>query len=84
MARSSDEHVYVERFGALDRGTGYLTVFNDGPQRRTVTLTCDGVKTAQSRELLNGQTVAWHDGRTTLSLEAEDVAVLSLLAPGGD
>ena len=83
-ARSSDEHVYVERFGALDRNAGYLTVFNDSPRRRTVTLTCDDVKTAQGRELLNGQNVAWRDGRTMLSLEAEDVAVLSLLTPEGN
>ena len=34
LARSSDERVYVERFG-----TRYLTVFNDSPDRRTVTIT---------------------------------------------
>ena len=36
-ARSSDEQVYVERFG--DR---YLTVFNDSPERRTATITLEG------------------------------------------
>jgi hypothetical protein len=75
QARSSDEHVYVERFGAADRGR-FWTVFNDSPERRTVTMTREDGQTAQGRELLRGQTVAWREGRTTLTLEAEDVAVV--------
>jgi hypothetical protein len=78
-ARSSDEHVYVERFGAADRG-GYLTVFNDSPQRRTVAITCEDVKTATGRELVGGRSVAWREGRATLSLEAEDVAMIEMPA----
>ncbi len=76
QARSSDEHVYVERFGAADRGSRYLTVFNDSPQRRTVTITREDGGGSQYRELLSGRTVTWHDGRTTLSLAADDVAVI--------
>ena len=82
-ARCDDEHVYVERFGAADRGGRYLTVFNDSPERRTVTVACEDAAAAPGRELLRGQTVAWRDGRTTLSLEAEDVAVIELPAAAG-
>jgi hypothetical protein len=82
-ARCDDEHVYVERFGAADRGGCYLTVFNDSPERRTVTVACEDAAAAPGRELLRGQTVAWRDGRTTLSLEGEDVAVIELPAAAG-
>jgi hypothetical protein len=73
LARSSDEHVYVERFG-----TRYLTVFNDSPQPRTATIRLEGKAPESSRELLSGQTAAWRDGTTTLTLAGEDVAVLEL------
>ncbi len=76
QARSSDEHVYVERFGAADRGSRYLTVFNDSPRRRTVTITEEDGGGSPCRELLSGGAVTWRDGRTTLSLAAEDVAVI--------
>jgi hypothetical protein len=70
-ARSDDERVYVERFG--DR---YFTVFNDSPQRRTVTITREGRTPEPGRELLSGRAVEWRDGQTSLSLDGEDVAVI--------
>jgi hypothetical protein len=76
LARSSDERVYVERFG--DKGMRYLTVFNDSPERRSVTITLEAPAPASSRELVRGQSVAWEDGKATLSLDGEDVAVLEL------
>ena len=72
-AHCSDEHVYVERFGKR-----YLTVLNDSPNRRTVTIRLEGEAPASSRELLGGRTVSWHEGKTTLTLDAEDVAVIQL------
>jgi len=72
LARSSDPRVYVERFG-----TRYLTVFNDSPERRTVTITYEGKAPESSRELLSGRTIAWQDGKATLTLAGEDVAVLA-------
>ena len=76
LARSDDEHVYVERFG--DR---YLTVFNDSPERRTATvrLELEGDLPASSSELVTGQSISWRDGKTTLTLEAEDVALVDLV-----
>lgn len=73
LARSSDPRVYVERFG-----TRYLTVFNDSPDRRTVTLTYEGKSPAASRELVGDKPVEWKDGKATVVLEGEDVAVVEL------
>jgi hypothetical protein len=68
---SSDERVYVERFG-----NNYLTVFNDSPDRRTVTLTMEGPP-ARGRDLLTDKEVAWKNGQAVLTLDGEDVAVLA-------
>jgi hypothetical protein len=73
LARSSDERVYVERFG-----TRYLTVFNDGPQERTTTIELSGDAPTASRELLTGRAIRWDGGKTTLTLGGEDVAVIEL------
>jgi hypothetical protein len=73
MARSSDNRVYVERFGEK-----YLTVFNDSAQSRTTTITWEGTPPRSSRELVNGRTVAWRNGKIELPLEAEGAAVLEL------
>lgn len=75
LARSSDPKVYVERFG--DR---YLTVFNDSPETRTATITLDGLAPAkpESPELVRAGRVAWKDGKATVTLAAEDVAVIDL------
>lgn len=72
-ARSSDERVYVERFGAR-----YLTVFNDSPQQRTATIRLEGPAPAASRELLSGRAVTWENGSTSVTLAGEDVAVIEL------
>ncbi|MFO0928539.1 MAG: hypothetical protein U0736_16200 [Gemmataceae bacterium] len=74
-ARSSDEKVYVERFGRR-----YLTVFNDSAERRRVTVTVDaalGTKTT-ARELVADHSVEFRDGKAELSLDAEAVAVVDL------
>jgi len=76
LARSSDERVYVERFG--DKAPRYLTVFNDSPDRRTATITLEGPAPTSSRELVRGQSIAWNGGKATLSLDGENVAVLEL------
>ena len=73
LARSSDNRVYVERFGEK-----YLTVFNDSPQPRTATITWEGTQPRSSRELISGRTVAWRNGKTELALGAEGVALLEL------
>jgi len=79
LARSSDERIYVERFGAFgDKTPQYLTVFNDSPERRTVTITLEGPTPTSSRELVRGQSIAWEDGKATLSLDGEDVAVMEV------
>jgi hypothetical protein len=75
-AHSSDEHVHVERFGAS--GTRYLTVFNDSPERRKVTITSAAPTPTVSRELVRGETIPWIDGKARLTLDGEDVAVIEL------
>ncbi len=88
-ARSSDPKVYVERFGE-----NYLTVFNDGAEEKTVTLTREGrVPTGKSRDLVTGAELAWQEAKrplldqvfgappvaeTTLALKPEDVAVIQI------
>ena len=76
LARSNDEAVHVERFGRR-----YLTVFNDSPKKRTATVALDGLSATTGRELVTGRAIAWKDGRFTITLAGEDVAVLDL-APG--
>lgn len=77
LARSSDPKVYVERFGSTS--PRYLTVFNDSPQRRTTTITLtEGKAPASSRELVQGGTITWENGKTNVSLDGEDVAVIEL------
>ena len=52
--------IYVERFG-----DHYLTVFNDGQNRRTAVITLDGLESSSSsRDLVSGRPVSWKDGRT--------------------
>jgi hypothetical protein len=76
-ARSSNKHVLVERFG---RGPGprYLTVFNDSPQTQTAAIQMEEEKPSSSRDLAGDRTLHWQEGRTTLTLAAEDVAVIEL------
>jgi hypothetical protein len=73
-ARSSDEKVYVERFGAR-----YLTVFNDSTEQRKVRITLDGIAApGAGRDLVRGTEVTWQHGKTALTLGGEDVAVIDL------
>ena len=71
LARSSDSNVYVERFG--DR---YLTVFNNSPERRTVSIKLERNTPKTSRELIHDRIVTWRDQRTELTIDAEDVAII--------
>jgi hypothetical protein len=73
LARSDTEGVYVERFG--DR---YLTVFNDTDRRQDVTLTIER-NAGRISELVGGRQVGLADGKVTLTLGSEDVAVLQML-----
>ena len=75
-ARTDDANVYVERFG-----TRILTVLNDSDRRRTVTIRLESAVTETGRDLVAGEPVTWQDGRATLTLDAEDVAVIVLSAP---
>ncbi len=75
-ATSSDPRVYVERFG--DR---YLTIFNDSPDHRTAEITLDpplAAGVAETPELVHNATLRWRDGRASVTLDGEDVAVIDL------
>jgi hypothetical protein len=76
LARSSDERVCLERFGGQD--PWYLTAFNDSTELRTTTITLDSKRFQSCRELLSGRAVTWSNGRTTISLDGEELAVLEL------
>lgn len=73
-ARSSEERVYVERFGEH-----LLTVFNDSAQeRRAVRVTLEGLQARSARELLSGRSLELKDGSFELTLGPEAVAVVEL------
>lgn len=72
-ARSSHPHVFVERFGQR-----YLTVLNDSDRTQPFTITMIDESPAASRELVSNQPITWREGQTTLSLDAECVAVIDL------
>jgi hypothetical protein len=76
-ARCSDEHVYIERFG--NQAPQYLTIFNESPQRRMVTITLESQAPRTSRELVSGRSIAWAGRAAAMSLEGEDLAILELL-----
>jgi hypothetical protein len=63
----------VERFGE-----NYLTVFNDSPDRKNVTITLENDKVKTARELLTGRTISWTNQQTSFYLNGEDVAVIKL------
>ena len=75
MARTGDPRVLVERFGRK-----YLTVFNDSPEVRTVTLSLEGTAEGPARELVNGTRLEWKGGKAELGLDSEDVALVELPA----
>jgi hypothetical protein len=77
LAYSSDEHVHLERFGAGSKQ--FLTIFNDSQERRSVTITRDPETTPRSsRELSSGERFSWNTGKTTMTLDGEDVAILEI------
>lgn len=71
--RCGDEHISLERFGVR-----YLTALNDSDQPRTAVIRADGQRASRGRELLSGREVRFADGRFTLDLPAESVAVIEL------
>ncbi len=76
LARSNRQHVYIERFGRE-----YLTVFNDSDRPQEVTITAEIDVAGPTRDLVTGRHFEWHDGKTTITLAAEDVAVLQFNEP---
>ena len=56
-----------------------VTIFNDSPDCRNTTIALSLKTSATSRELVRGKSVSWTSGKTTISLDPEDVAVLELL-----
>jgi hypothetical protein len=77
-AASSDERLHVERFGRVESGPLYLTVFNDSPTQRTAEITLDLPVPASIRDLVSGQSVNRKDRTISLRLPGEDVAVIEL------
>jgi len=75
-ARSSEATIHVERFG--EGATYYLTVFNGGVENRTATIILDAPFSGSSRELVGGGTVAWREGRATVTLDGGDLAILEV------
>lgn len=73
-ARSSDSRVLLERFG----DNRFFTVLNDSSETRTTTVTLEDVPDGPVREAVTGRTLSIVDGCLTLTLDAEDVAVLEL------
>jgi len=73
LARSSDSHVYVERFG--DR---FLTVFNDSSEQRTVLITLERDTPKTSRELIHDRAIIWSKQQTELILDSEDIVVIEM------
>ena len=73
LAHSNDKNIYVERFA-----NRYLTVFNDSPQRRTVTIIIEEKTSIADRDLVHGKKINLRNKQATLTLAPEDVAVIEL------
>ena len=67
---------HVERFG--EPPTRYLTVFNDSHQLQDRYHPLEDQPPQSSRELVTGKQVTWSGGKTELTLEGEDVALIQL------
>jgi hypothetical protein len=76
-ARSSDDRVNVERFGRVEKGPLYLTVFNDSNATRTVEI-CLDFRAQSARDLVSGRTLRSEDRAIRVTLAGEDVAVVEL------
>ncbi len=72
-AESSDDNVYIERFG--DR---YLTLFNDSHELRRVTVRLSDRAVKQVSLLLRGTKVDVVDNSFSISLPSEDLAVVDV------
>jgi hypothetical protein len=72
-ARCEDPRVFVERFGEK-----YLTVFNDSGRETEAVIALADKASGKARELVGGADLPITDGKLTLSLKAEDVAVIVL------
>ncbi len=77
-ARSSDERVHVERFGRVEKGPLYLTVFNDSNIPRMAEISLDFPAPESSKDLVSGRTVRRENRSIRLSLPGEDVAVIEV------
>jgi len=72
-ARSSDERVYIERFGKQ-----FLTVFNDSNEQRSVTITVEGQSPGPSQDLVHNRPIVWQGNQTELTIAPEDVVVIEM------
>jgi hypothetical protein len=72
-AHADKEGVYVERYGAR-----YLTVFNDTSRPQDASIAIDAGATGPASDLVTGRTVNFQNGKVTLALGPEDVAVLQM------
>jgi len=72
-ARSENEGVHVERYGER-----YLTVFNDTDRPQNADITIDAGTTGPASDLVTGHTVNFQNGKATITLGPEDVAVVRL------
>jgi len=77
-ATSSDDRVFVERFGRVEKGPLYVTVFNDSNTARTAEISLEFPVPESSQELVSGRTVRREDRSIRLTLPGEDVAVIEL------
>jgi len=73
-ATSSDENVYIERFGS-DAKQHYFTVFNDSRESKRVTLRFENTYMAL-KDLVSDKTITANGGAFDITLAPEDVAVL--------
>jgi hypothetical protein len=72
-ARSDHPKVYVERFGEK-----YLTVFNDSGKQAEAVITFTDKPPAKARDLVSGADLPMAGGKITMTVKAEDVAVIAL------
>ncbi|NCO42780.1 MAG: hypothetical protein COZ06_18445 [Armatimonadetes bacterium CG_4_10_14_3_um_filter_66_18] len=91
-ARSSSEHVFVERFGPGNDGVVWLTLLNEDKEPHTTTKVTVDVKglaldatALRCVEILSGKSVALSETGNALSADlevaADDVALLQLCTP---
>ena len=80
LARSSDAKVYVERWGGEPGGKGgYLTIFNDSPDKRSVVIRIEGgLAAAGDKDLVAGRALQWCGRELTVELDGEDVALVEV------